>query len=268
MKLKMKKELVISTIYSQLEKAVSLAEDCYLKTNIRSTIVCQLFEVAHQSFDNKCEQAYSIIYSSDRGLARSRMLGVLSSDADLIWLTDDDIEVTPEGVIKAFDRLENSEDDFITTKYAMDETQVRKKYSLSEFVHNRMSIMKVSSIEIFIKRDNVINKGVAFDTRFGLGATHKSGEENIFLADILNKGGKGCFVPIITSIHREITSGGDFSNDLANSAKGAIFRRVFGLFGAPLLFAFYVKRLIKKEVRFTDFFSALVFSVKGFFKLK
>lgn len=264
----MKKELVISTVYSNLEKAIFLADDCYSKTKIRSIIVCQLFEVNKHLLENENTEAYSVIYSSDRGLARSRMLGILSSSADLVWLTDDDIEVIPEGAIQAFNRLKNSDDDFITTKYAMDETQVRKKYSSSEFVHNRMSIMRVSSIEIFIKRDNVINKGVAFDTRFGLGSIHKSGEENIFLADILNKGGKGGFVPIITSIHREVTSGGDFSNDLANSAKGAIFRRVFGLFGAPLLFAFYVKRLIKKEVRFTDFFSALVFSVKGFFKLK
>lgn len=264
----MKKELVISTTYTKLKKSVFLAEDCYSKTKIRSVIVCQLFEVAEQSFENEYTQAYSIIYSLDRGLARSRMLGLLSSNADLVWITDDDIEVIPEGVIAAFSELENSDDDFITTKYAIDENHERKKYSSSEFMHHRVSIMKVSSIEILIKRDSVINKGVAFDTRFGLGALYKSGEENIFLADILLKGGRGRFVPITTSIHREVTSGGDFSDSLANSAKGAIFRRVFGFYGIPLLVAFYLKRLLKKEVKLTDFFSVLLFSAKGFFKLK
>lgn len=264
----MKKELVISTVYSQLKKTILLAEDCFKKTDIRSTIVCQLFELDGELLENEHAQAYSIIYSLDRGLARSRMLGVLSSSADLVWITDDDIEVVPDGAIAAFNLLENSEDDFITTKYAIDENQERKKYSTEEFIHNRISSMKVSSIEIFIKRNSILNKGVAFDTRFGLGAHYKSGEENIFLADILLKGGSGRFVPVTTAIHREVTSGGDFSNNLANEAKGAIFRRAFGFYGAPLLFAFYFKRLLNREVKFTRFFSALAFSVRGFFKLK
>ncbi|SJN46493.1 Glycosyl transferase, group 2 family protein [Pseudoalteromonas sp. JB197] len=196
------------------------------------------------------------------------MLGLLSTSADLVWLADDDIEVVPNGVIEAFNELESSNDDFITTKYAINERQERKNYAKSEFFHSSVSIMKVSSIEIIVNRNKVINKGVAFDTRFGLGAFFKSGEENIFLADILDKGGRGRFVPIVTSIHRDITSGGDFSSELANITKGAIFRRVFGFYGIPLLVAFYFKRLLKKEVKLASFFSALMFSFKGFFKLK
>lgn len=264
----MKKELIISTVFSGLTKTKFLAENCYLTTGIRSTIVCQLFEVDIKSFQNEYTPAYDIIYSLDKGLARSRMLGILSSSADLVWITDDDIEVIPQGAIAAFKEIELSNDDFITTKYAVSENTERKRYSTSEFIHSRVSIMKVSSIEIIINRNKILDKGIAFDTRFGLGAIYKSGEENIFLADILRKGGKGRFLPIITSIHRDLTSGGDFTSNTANFAKGAIFRRVFSFSGIPLLIAFYIKRLLKKEVKLARFFTSLVSSFKGFFKLK
>ncbi|MGO2292379.1 glycosyltransferase [Pseudoalteromonas sp. AOP31-A2-14] len=264
----MKKELVISTVFSHLSKTKQLAEQCFSSTGIRSTIVCQLFELKDTSYPNEYTQAYNIIYSEDRGLARSRMLGVLASSADLIWIADDDIEVIPQGAEEAFHALEVSNADFITTKYAINESQERKKYSDSEYKHNRISAMKVSSIEIFVNKNKILNKGVAFDTRFGLGAHYKSGEENVFLTDILSKGGQGHYVPIMTSYHPDETSGGDFKSPQANESKGAIFRRVFGFYGIPLLIAFYLKRLLKKEIRLACFFSTLLVSFRGFFEFK
>ncbi|WP_199524660.1 hypothetical protein [Pseudoalteromonas sp. bablab_jr011] len=264
----MKRELVISTVFSNLSQTKILAERCYTSTGIRSTIVCQLFEIAEQPFPNEYTTAYDIIYSTEKGLAKSRMLGVLSSSADLIWIADDDIEVVPDGAIEAFSLLEASDDDFITTKYAINETDERKRYSKLSFRHTTLSIMKVSSIEIMLKKPNVLDMGICFDTRFGLGAKYKSGEENIFLADILSRGGKGKYLPITTSIHRELTSGGDFSNSLTNLSKGAIFKRVFGWWGLVILFAFYIKKLLKKEIKVLQFFSCLVVSLKGFFQLK
>ena len=53
------------------------------------------------------------------------MLGVLASSADLIWIADDDIEVIPQGAKEAFHALEASNADFITTKYAINETHER-----------------------------------------------------------------------------------------------------------------------------------------------
>ena len=267
MKSIMKRELVISTVFSNLEKTKMLAGQCFKSTNIRSTIVCQLFEIAECFKPNEYTEAYDIVYSNDRGLAKSRMLGILSSNADLIWIADDDIEVVPEGAIEAFSALESSGNDFITTKYAINETQERKSYSGQVFNHSNLSIMKVSSIEIIINKQNILNLGVGFDTRFGLGAKYKSGEENVFLADILSKGGKGQYLPIVTSIHREVTSGGDFSNPLTNISKGAIVKRVFGWWGLPILFAFYGRKFINQEIKALQSFTCVFASLKGFFRL-
>lgn len=264
----MKKELIISTVDSRLDSAIKLAKSCFELHKVRSIIICQI--LSDYCFELRCaeDEAYELIYSYDKGLAKSRMLGILSSSADLLWLVDDDISIKQGEVVEAFKCLEESEYSFITTKYGIDTGIERKKYSDITFKHSVITVFGVSSIEVFINRNKVLSLGVAFDTRFGLGAHYKSGEENIFLADILKKGGSGGYVPLLTSMHPEITSGGDFEDDLVSYSKGAIFKRIFGWKGIFLLLAFFLKKAKEGDVKFKKLPLLIRSAFSGFVDLK
>lgn len=267
MRKKLKNEILISTVLSNLDNAKCLALNAFVDTKIPSLIICQTFEDPDVTYNNICEEEYRVIFTRSIGLSKSRQEALESSIAEYIWFLDDDVTVLPEGCISAFDYLTNNDVDILTTKYSSNSI-VRKKYSMEKFEHTRLSIMKVSSIEIFCNRDFLMTKCIKFDSNFGLGSTFVSGEENIFLSDCLLQGAKIQFLPLITSDHPPITSGGNYDNAATLISKGAVIRRVYGFKGLPLIFLYFIKRVYLSQIKASKIFRCIGFALNGFFSKK
>jgi hypothetical protein len=96
--------------------------------------------------------------------------------------------------------------------------------------------MSVCSIEIVISRSLAERKEYLFDERFGLGTAFNTGGENIMLVDSLRNGVKATRhpVPIVQHLASSSGSGIGGMSQLA-FAKGAMFRRMFGLTGFVFL---------------------------------
>lgn len=262
----MKNEILISTVLSNLDSAKNLAVNAYVETNIPSLIICQTFEEASATYSNIFKDEYKIIFSKSVGLSRSRQKALETSKAEYIWFLDDDVSVLPEGCIRAFDYLANNDIDILTTTYSAN-GELRKKYSRDKFYHTRLSIMKVSSIEIFCKRNYLIDNEIEFDFNFGLGSVYVSGEENIFLSDSLLRGARIQFLPLVTCDHPPMTSGGDYVNTSILISKGALIRRVFGIRGLPIVLVYFLKRVYLSQLKASKASRAIFFAFKGFFSL-
>lgn len=217
---------------------------------------------------NQCkERAHEVndfINCYETGLSKSRNKALTHSDRDICIISDNDVFYSKdyiEIISKAFERYPDA--DAITFQVQTPEGEMYKKYSDSFFWHNKLSLAKVSSIEIAFRRKSVLEKNIKFDERFGLGSKFPTSEEYIFLSDCLSKGLKIAYVPGIIVFHPKESSGGDFSNDNLVKAKGAMIHRVFGDKGILICLLFSIRKYKYSGKSFFNF-CKIIFS--GFFK--
>lgn len=160
-------------------------------------------------------------------LSRNRALGL--ARAELLAIVDDDIEYLPGSLAtirRAYRALPDA--DVITFQFLNRDTGLPvKHYAARPFRHDRRTIGRVSLVEMTLRRDATV--GLAFDTRFGPGATLQSGEENIFLADALRAGLRGYYWPEPICDHPGVGTGYRMWDRETAYAKGATFRRMYPL---------------------------------------
>lgn len=190
----------------------------------------------------------------EKGLSKSRNRGLdAARDRNLI-IADDDLIYNLEELKKFIDSAEcafRSGYGFLTFNNDHTTGPNRKLHD-----HTELSVFKVPSWTICVSK-SALNSGIRFDERFGINGTYNSGEENIYLFDLLKKGVRGKHLPYSPVRHVDISTGFVWNEDLAKT-KGALFLRTFGgVKGFILLVVFMSKKL--PEYRFNSyiFLSAL-----------
>lgn len=232
--------------------------------------------VVHQTFGDISEDKWrdaatelnartdvKLIRSNSRGLAKNRNIALQAATAPLVLLADDDIKFKPNLasiVANAFMQLPVA--DAITFRFTNEQGLHRKKYPAAVIERSFRNFFKVSSVEVAIRREALVTSGVKFDERFGLGAEFPVSEENIFLTDLHKSGKKIYFFPADILIHPDESSGLNWS-DTYLRARGALFKRVFGWRGLPLLVLFLLKhwRPIRMQA---GFFTGTAVAIKSF----
>ena len=189
-----------------------------------------------------------IISFEERGIAQSRNRALEFAHGDYLLITDDDVSVLAnmkETIIESFKAY--PEADLITFQSLDENGQQRKVYSERSYWHSKRSLLKVSSIEIAIKRSSWRKDPFYIDARFGLGSLFPTGEESIFLTDLYNRGWKMRYVPKAIVQHPNASSGRAlFHNENLIMAKGAMIARIFGWRAAFIAFLFALKK--RKEM--------------------
>lgn len=229
--------------------------------------------VLHQQFlgegDNHqvalLQQRSDVLYvpSKTKGLSVSRNLALSYATADLVVFADDDIRFLPD----AFQRISDAfvqlpQADILTFRYCVSPGLYRKHYPLSVKQRSLFSIFRVSSVEVVARRESLLSKQVKFDERFGLGTAMPVSEENIFLADCLKADLQVWFYPATIVAHPDETSGANWNSE-TSFARGALFKRVFGVPGLPILLLFMFKHC-RKFGKISHFFTALRTACLGF----
>ncbi len=260
-------EILISTCNARLAQVLS----CLLPANpaIGYIVIHQIFaENTEQSWQDaaarlKARADVCLLQTASRGLAKSRNMALRAATAPLVLLADDDITFTPELlaiVTGAFAALPAA--DVITFRFTNEQGQHRKRYPTAIVQRSYRNFFKVSSVEVALRREALQSSGVRFDERFGLGAEYPVSEENIFLADLHKAGKKIYFYPADLLVHPDETSGANWNNTYLR-ARGALFRRVFGWVGLPLLLLFIAKH--RRHVRAqAGFVKGSVTAIKSF----
>lgn len=181
-------------------------------------------------------------FQEGHGLSRSRnncLTLAKESSLDYFVISDDDVEHFPEKLVEAVSILKSlSNVNILTCKYS-NPLGPQKKYKKRKFSHNLFSILRVSSIEIILRKK--VANDIKFDERFGLGQKIFEGEENIFLADAIKNGHRAMFYPLTIASHPGQTSGYTIKAGRIG-VKAKIFKRIFGGIWPILLMAYIFKK--------------------------
>lgn len=252
----MKFSILISTVDNKFFKRTT-------KINNNIIIVNQLIT------EKECIVGGENIFSFyEKGLSKSRNRAIEYCDSDIALISDDDVEYIEnfeEIIVKSFE--ENPDVDIITFQIKTPDGELFKdNYQKFKFMHNMRSIMKVSSIEIAFRINSIKIKKLKFDEKFGLGTNYPTGEEVIFLSDALKQGLKILYIPLPIVFHPKESSGGMFKdNPKLIQAKGAMFYRIFGIWGYLVSFLFAFKKYRMSNYKFFKF---LTYMLEGINKYK
>ena len=95
---------------------------------------------------------------------------------------------------------------------------------------------------MLIRVEAIRSKGISFDEEFGAGAKNYLGDEFIFIADLIDAGGKGVSHPAVLAIHPDESSGSRWGSAKDFNARLAIFDRVFGTGAFVIRLGFALRR--------------------------
>ncbi|MEL4280062.1 hypothetical protein [Shewanella mangrovisoli] len=239
----MKIQILVSTLNDGVKKIRFDSNFDYLVVHQISNGAEKIYSDYINSLSKTNKTAITYIQSNTIGLTISRNLCLLnaSKDAEYFWIMDDDVQLQSD----AYDRLcklLNGNKGF--DSYIVRHSDLKDVKILGDsYRHGFISSAKVASIDIVIS-NKIVQSGITFDENFGLGAIYPSGEEYIFMTDILKGSYKILQTNLVLTYHPPIASGLDFfSTPLKLVAKKMMFKRIFGVFWGNI---FYLLFLFKK----------------------
>jgi glycosyltransferase involved in cell wall biosynthesis len=200
-----------------------------------------------------------------KGLSFARNHAIQYMKGSLITFSDDDCWYPADAfqkVVEAFNQ--NLKSDVMCFQiYDPEKKDYYKSYSdLFLTKLNFRQVLQRSSIEIFIKLDNVRKNDLLFNERFGLGADYPSGEENIMLTNLQKQGYCLSYLNQVVVFHAKPSQKSRL-NLRAFISKGPLFKQIFGPFvGFFMLTALFVKKYRSLERPIMFYFSAIKEMVK------
>lgn len=244
-------QVLVSTMH---QKDYSLLE----KMNINSDAIV-INQCDKNSEDKFQFNNYSVKWFNclDRGLSMSRNKAIVNASADVCVLADDDLEYIENYNEKIIEQFKlNPQADIIAFQVEGIERKF-KNYNYKPKNLNFISSMKVSSVEIAFRLENIKKANVEFNLIFGAGAKYKMGEENIFLTQCLKKGLKIKYIPVkIANLHMDESSWFDGYNKEYFISKGAQFAAMSKIFSFFYVVQYILRKhkVYKKSMKFIDAF--------------
>lgn len=171
-------------------------ESIIKKSNIRTDVVvvnqCDRDEVKRFTFKDSSgvEHNAIFIYSTTRGLSKSRNIAISNAPYDSICVFCDDDEIFAddyeEKILSAYKF--NPNQDLIAFALIRNDLAMQKYYPSVSGNLGFMQILKTSSLQITFKKESLLNAGIKVDEKMGSGTGNGGGEENKFLLDFKRKG--------------------------------------------------------------------------------
>lgn len=188
---------------------------------------------------------YNHIKINKKGLSIARNEALKYVNGDIITFSDDDcwyIEDSFEFVNKYFN--ENKSDICSFQHYDPHMLAYPKDYPICPNKNiSKRKILSQASIDIFVNTRNVVDYKIGFDERFGVGSKYSSGEENIYLMDLYNRGYKIEYYPKVISYHPNKINKHNMKLDVKMVIdKAPLFKRLFGRYLGIIIYFIFIFR--------------------------
>lgn len=211
--------------------------------NINYIIGWQLYDKTLDLPTSLIRNDIKIIYIDGKGISNNRNITIASSNADLIYIADDDISIDFDSIPKIIECFGSFPDTDIATFQSISKSG---PIYPDKSVLLRTKLPKgyyIRSIDIAAKKEIFMQN--PFDTRFGLNSGQFEGcEEELWHLNLRKKGYVCRFFPLTIASHIHESSGtGKEINKKHLQAMGIIIRKSY-----PLSFVF---RLPLKAFRLT-----------------
>lgn len=192
--------------------------------------------IVHQKYEEGClEQiAYfqgrdDIIYikTDSVGLTCSRNIALEHFNADVGLISDDDVEFMDDIYHKIVNEYNGKTGVKLFKIIISNDTREFRLYPKGNKKYSKIDLLRVCSIEITFSKD-VIDKGLRFDERFGIGGEFICGEESVFLKQAYDLNIPIEYINIPIAYHQEYSTATGVVTDKILEAKGAVYNVIFG----------------------------------------
>ncbi|QLE86118.1 glycosyltransferase family 2 protein [Shewanella sp. Scap07] len=215
---------------------------------------------------NSTRSDVTYIQSFSKGVTKSRNIALSKVESEYGLFMDDDVELPMDLFSTIIESFKVRPECSVLTFQAAEigNVQLLKDYSEKQAIHNRLSILKVGTIEVAFRVSDVRASDVKFPEYLGAGTNLPACDEPVFLARLMSKGLKIGYMPLIIAHHPKLSSGKVFEDESSLVCRGVAFRDIFGNMAAiPMLFLFYLKNRKKFKLRNRSAFLSLY---KGYLK--
>jgi glycosyltransferase involved in cell wall biosynthesis len=181
-------EVLISTMFKKNNvEIISLLDSMNISSDCVVINQCDEDKIGYVKYK---EHNATFVYSSERGLSKSRNLALKYAKADIVVIADDDVCYLDDYVDTITSAYQaNPDADILTFK-----VKNGKKYFSAKKKLNFLTIHKAASWEITMRLQSI--KNTKFSEVFGVGSPHfQCGEENIFLKDCLRNKKNIFYIP-------------------------------------------------------------------------
>jgi len=207
----------ISTVAASLEQLILYIQDNIYKIDPRvNFLICSQKE--NEVTTIRVSERIKVLKTNESGLSRSRNTLLNESQSKWLWIQDDDMKIELEALQELIEILLISNDDivFVKVKSLENNDKFYKNYAFHKS-HKLTNSLKISSIEIIVRREFVEHNNIKFDTNLGLGTDLPCGEENKFVLNLFQSHAKVRYLDLAICFHttqlesREIDHKGRFS---------------------------------------------------------
>ncbi|SFE81012.1 glycosyltransferase family 2 protein [Flavobacterium xueshanense] len=206
-----------------------------------------------------------IVNSFEKGLSKSRNLGLQNAHGKLVLLADDD-EVFKEDFENTILEAHNNYPEAVSICFAIEDSNglLFKKYpSQIKMQVNNLDVFSVLSIEITLKRTIFNQFNNNFDTDFGLGSSFMMGEETIFLSDLKKKKQNIIIVPKVIASHPAVSTDDKLNFEHRYYIQGAFLTRVLKNNYRKWIFLKLFFDIKQNKIKIDQVFAALKSASKG-----
>ncbi|WP_163409656.1 glycosyltransferase family 2 protein [Flavobacterium ajazii] len=192
-----------------------------------------------------------VINSFEKGLSKSRNLGIKNARGKVVLIADDDVvflENFQENIIKAHNLNENAT--AICFQTITKGGCLYSNYPKYQKELNNTKIRKVLSIELSCKVEDLKKRECFFNEFFGLGSKFKDSETFFFLKNIRHKRLRVIFYPLSIVIHEAFSSSDDAASDRVIYARMAGYYKSHGVVAYLFLlkYMFFLLRKYKLSI--------------------
>lgn len=224
------------------------------KMNIEENYVV-INQITNKNIDlpEKCEYDNGICISyKGKGLSKSRNQAINEASTNICVIADDDMVYVKDYcniIKKSYEKYKDT--DIIAFVVEHEDKKYEKKI-MKEGKIGFLKSMKISSVQMTIKKESLLQKGIKFDENFGAGSEYYMGEENIFLFDCLKKGLKIYYVPKKIALLKksESTWFKGYTKEYFNNF-GAVYYRMTKIFYPIFIMQYAIRKYKYYKENFT-----------------
>lgn len=171
-------EVIVSTMNKENDKQI---DSLLSEMNIKSDYL-----IINQTDKNSIINNPKVLTVNEKGLSKSRNLGLKNAKSDIILFADSDISYVENYayIIKEAYRKNPNSDCICFWVESKNKNRPIKRMKSGKI--GIFKIMRICSFQITIKREKL--KNINFDENFGAGTNLDRGEETIFLKELLENG--------------------------------------------------------------------------------
>lgn len=256
--------IIIPTLGTRIKELKRLLDSLASQTNSAFNVIC-IVQDNYAAVESVLEEySFSIItiLAKKKGLSAARNLAMekIDRNSTCVTFSDDDCWYPSYAVEKV---LEFNIDDRQCVCFQIFDPESQQYYkgypTVSSSNMSKRELLKISSIEIFVPR-SIVEENIRFDEDFGLGTSNPSGEENIFLFDLIKRNYIISYMPEIIVFHGVPNWA---NKEYTFKGKGALFAR---LYNRPIGLLMVFIYSIRKYKLFTSFFNQFSGMVREVFR--